>query len=115
MRSLAVAVLAIVSACGGGGAATVGPYEQTWSMSYAETTCVHWADEMDDHQRFVMASDMLAGARTSDGAGELAPEQMQRSFQAAIDGVCQAEGREIAMKVSEVAAFLYVGSSDFKP
>lgn len=96
-------------------APTPGLYEQTWPVPYEDTTCVHWADQMDDHQRFVMAADFLARSRQLDGANELAPEDLQRRFQAALDDICQNEGKDIAMKVAEAAAAVYVMSTDFKP
>ena len=34
-------------------------YKQTWTKAYGDTTCADWRDVMNDHQRFVMAADIL--------------------------------------------------------
>lgn len=93
---------------------TIGPYEQTWRQSYGETDCREWRLEMDDHERFVAAADMLLAARRADGAGDLPPDDLIRSFQAAIADVCEADTEGI-VTIAEVAAGIYTLSTDFAP
>jgi hypothetical protein len=57
-----------------------GKYEQTWTMSYGETTCGHFLTEMTDKQRWVMAADMLVGARKRDGGGEGGDVALREEF-----------------------------------
>ncbi|GAB3447195.1 hypothetical protein GCM10027517_30640 [Phycicoccus ginsengisoli] len=51
--------------CGSGGAASSSSdkYEQTWTTSYAKTTCADYTQTMTVKQRWVMAADMLVSSR----------------------------------------------------
>lgn len=124
--SLLPALIALLlGACGGASTSeppdstprptrTIGPYEQTWRQSYGETDCREWRLEMNDHERFVAAADMLLAARRADGAGDLPPDDLIRSFQAAIADVCEADTEGI-VTIAEVAAGTYTLSTDFAP
>jgi hypothetical protein len=41
---------------------TIGRYEQTWTTPYGQTSCTQWHENMNAHERFVAAGDMLTGA-----------------------------------------------------
>lgn len=124
-RSIASALTFLIAlfnaSCAGGDSArepaatrTVGPYEQTWTQSYGETDCREWRVEMNSHERYVAAADMLLAARRADGAGDLPPESMIRSFEMAIGQACAAD-TEGAVSIAEVAAGIYTLSTDFAP
>lgn len=70
---------------------------------------------MDAHQRFVMAGDMLVGARSGDGATEPPLRSMISDFEASIGAACKDAGEELQIKVAEVATVLYASSVDYKP
>jgi hypothetical protein len=109
------AMALVLAACGGGGGApTVGPYEQTWKQGYGETTCREWLVEMNSHERFVAAADMLVAARRVDGADDLPADSLIRTFEMSIGQVCAADAEGI-LTIAEVAASLYTLSDDFKP
>lgn len=118
-RLLPLALAVVLAACSPAAPATTAPtpgkYEQTWTVSYSETTCTQWADEMNDHERFVMAGDMLLGARKGDGDGSLPSDALIGEFQDAIQNVCANEGGELGVKVAETAASIYVLADDLKP
>ena len=93
-RALCVLILLVVG-CGGRAAsptptyapagfeteAPPGIYEQTWTTDYADTTCGDWARRMDDHQRFVMAGDILVALRRSDDIEPAMPsDRMIREY-----------------------------------
>jgi hypothetical protein len=116
--SLAVAC-ALLVACGGSppaGSPALGVWGQTWPIAYGDTTCVHWADEMDAHQRRVMAGDTPLRVQRSDkpDAG-MPPLQQIYTLTSATDQMCENEGRQVGMKVTEIAAMLYALSDDLKP
>jgi hypothetical protein len=58
-------VLLVVAGCSSGSSGP-GKYEQTWRTSYASTTCADWQRELDGHERWVAAGDMLTAARSDD-------------------------------------------------
>lgn len=53
---VAMALVILLAACG---SPTSTKYTQTWTKSYNTTTCSDWRDAMDEHQKFVMAADIL--------------------------------------------------------
>lgn len=80
-------------ASGCGGAPTAAPtndkYTQTWKTPYGTTTCAQFRNEMTDHQRWVMAVDMLVGARkvNSKDAG-MPSDAMVDEFEGGLKNVC---------------------------
>ncbi len=83
-----------------------GKYEQTWPKSYAETNCQEWRKEMNDHQRFVGAADMLIGVWKVDGTeGVLPPDLMVESFAADLSEACEANNE---LTANEVGVTLYL-------
>jgi hypothetical protein len=70
----------------------VGQYDQTWSLSYDQTTCAQWLGEMDEHQRYVAGADMLLGAaRTENDSAGLPPDPKIDEFTQQISTACSAE------------------------
>lgn len=121
LAALAVAAL-LLAACGGGAprgptpTPTVGKYTQTWTKSYATTTCVDWVDAMDAHERFVMAGDMLMGAQGTDVPNPpLPPDRQINAMRDGIHDVCSDSGYQLAMRVTELATTLYLLADDLKP
>jgi hypothetical protein len=121
-------VAAFAAACGGAPAAptaeptprptpTIGKYTQTWrTASYADTTCVHWVDDMNSHERFVMAADMLMGAQRSQVPGSPIPPDWQvNRLLSALDEFCADTGYSIPSRVSDLVTTLYLMSDDLKP
>ena len=118
----------LVTACGGstsepragepdspGKATPVGKYKQTWAKDYSTTLCTDWLNVMDDHQRFVMAADMLFGAQQADKPDVgLPPDGQVETLSKAIGSVCD-EGAKLGIKVTETAASLYMMADDLKP
>ncbi len=125
MRSLSAvaAIVVLLIACTGNGAEgdgasstpepTEGKYTQTWTVLYTDTTCPQWNDDMTAKQQWVMAGDMLYAAREGDGDSGLPADSLVDLFRASINDVCRED--QIGIKVAEVAASLYVLSSDFRP
>ncbi|MCD2465540.1 hypothetical protein MBT42_18460 [Streptomyces sp. MBT42] len=62
-----------------------GKYEQTWLTPYSSTTCGDYLTALDDHQRWVLAADMLSGARKVDGATDLPEGHRGRAVPAGHD------------------------------
>ncbi|SKA87063.1 hypothetical protein SAMN06295879_1025 [Agreia bicolorata] len=91
---------------------TVGELEQTWTTSYAETTCSDWNSLMDDHQRYVAAADILTSARNKiDGGTGLPPESMISEFRRGITTVCVVP----SMTLLEATYGLYTTEPRFHP
>ena len=113
MRILFLAMaLVVVAACGGGTPAST-RYTQTWTKAYDQTTCADWGSAMDEHQRFVMAADMLLAAQRGEQAdAPIPPDSQIQTLQTAIGGACAGAGAELGVKVGEVAASLYLMSND---
>lgn len=64
-------------------------YTQTWSQSYAETSCDEWNLEMTSAQQFAAAADILTSARNKiDGGVGLPPDALTSEFQAGVTNVC---------------------------
>ena len=93
-----------------------GKYEQTWRKAYGNTTCRDFVRRMDDHERWVMAADMLFSAQRGDDPGApLPPDRQVDTMEAAMREGCRGPGAELGIKVTEVAAALYVMADDLKP
>lgn len=90
-------------------------WEQSWTRSYGETTCVHWVDEMDAHERRVAAGDMLLAARKRDGDASVPPLALMQSFHEEVDLVCRNQGYQVEAKINEVAAFIYLYDERYQP
>lgn len=117
MVGLSVLGLALTAACSEDSAsttpATPGKYEQTWGASYSATTCADWSTQMDDHQRWAAAADMLAGARNKGDGGEGLPvDALVDEFEAGISTACV----EPTMSLTDVSVGLYLTERErFRP
>ncbi|WP_327337387.1 hypothetical protein OG384_14905 [Streptomyces sp. NBC_01324] len=89
-----------------------GKYEQTWSTPYSATTCGQFLTDMDEHQRWVTAADMLAGARKTDGANTLPADSEVDRFQTDMATACEPEA---TAKTTEIGATLYMLDPSYKP
>jgi hypothetical protein len=87
------------------------PYHQTWTKSYATTTCKDWNQAMTPEQRFAAAADMLTAVRNGSGL-PFADDFMFMAFGDAISEGCLPP-LDI-LDVAEVAAALYTMSDEFK-
>lgn len=123
-------LLTTLTACGGGdtpaspkGTATElpattldslapGKYEQTWPTRYASTTCGDYLTAMDDHQRWVLAADMLSGARKTDGATDLPADSEVDRFQQDIATACEPIA---TAKTTEIGVSIYLMDASYKP
>jgi hypothetical protein len=113
---LTVVVVALLTGCGssasnGRANGEPGKFDQTWSTPYSQTTCAHWGNDMDNHQKFVMAADMLIGAWESDGIDALPPDEQIQRFVVAISRGC----RGTDWDVTEMAAAIYLSADDLTP
>jgi hypothetical protein len=81
-------------------------FNQTWTKSYATTTCGDWNLRMTAEQRWTMAADLLYAARA---VSDLPPDDLITTFGEAISADCIPTGD---LKVTEVAAALYELSPD---
>ena len=91
---------------------TVGELEQTWTKSYAETTCSDWNAIMDDHEMYVAAADILTSARNKiDGGTGLPPDSMIDEFRSGITTVCVVP----SMTLLEATYGLYTTEPRFHP
>lgn len=90
MRTLAALVLAIALLAGcGSEPADPGKYKQTWTKPYGTTTCADWRQSMDEHQKFVMASDILLTSQRKTKADAPIPgDALIGQFQGQIQGLC---------------------------
>lgn len=114
----AVAAVALLSvACSSPSVATPtalvpGKYEQTWTKPYGETTCGDWARGMTDHERSVMALDLLVCLRLADDIDAAFPsDRLINSFVDAIGVRCDDAGE----KVHEVVVGAYDATSELHP
>lgn len=89
-----------------------GKFEQTWKTPYSDTTCGDFLHQMNNHERWVTAADMLAGARKTDGGSDLPPDSEITRFQKDMGTACEANAD---MKAAEVGATLYLMDSSYKP
>lgn len=74
------------------------PYNQTWTVSYADTTCGQWLNQMTDNQRFVAGHDFIVAL----GAVDLS-DSFAQTFADDISMDCQPAPQ---LKVSQVGAGL---------
>ncbi|MBP2583019.1 hypothetical protein J3A78_003497 [Streptomyces sp. PvR006] len=89
-----------------------GKYEQTWTTPYSSTTCSDYLTALDEHQQWVLAADMLSGARSADGATDLPEDTAVDRFQQDMATACEAEA---TAKTTEVGATLYMLDTTYKP
>lgn len=102
-----------VMACGGEAEST--QYVQTWTKAYGDTTCAEYVVEMTDHQRMIMAGDMLIRLwRNEDADARIPTDDEMTSFAAAI-GIGCAEETGDALTPTEVAVYLYTLGDGFRP
>lgn len=115
---LVVAVVAAVLV-GCGGSADSDKYKQSWSQPYDKTDCQEWAKDMDEHQRFVMAADLLLTLQRKQEAGAAIPsDALVDRFVTALDEVCDDTDAAIAAEdrpVLEMAPLAYLADDSFRP
>jgi hypothetical protein len=115
MKRLLALVLLTAVVGGACGAPKSTKYVQTWTKSYGATPCSDWANVMDNHQRFVAASDMLLTLRTKDGDGGIPTDEMIGAFALDVSDMCAAPAGEVAT-ISQVAPLVYLAfPTEFKP
>lgn len=87
-------------------------YTQTWSQSYAETSCDEWNLEMTSAQQFAAAADILTSARNKiDGGAGLPPDALTSEFQAGVTNVCIVP----TMTLTDATFGLYTTEPRFHP
>lgn len=88
MRPAAVLLaMLVLAACGGSPSST--KYTQTWAKAYGDTTCEDWRSVMDEHQKFVMAADILLTSQRKLKADAPIPDDaLVGQFQGQIQGLC---------------------------
>ncbi|MET8658164.1 hypothetical protein [Streptomyces griseus] len=87
-------------------------YTQTWATPYSSTTCGDYLTAMTQRQRWVLAADMLTGARKADGANTLPADADVDRFQQGMATACEAEA---TTKTTEIGATLYALDPTYKP
>ena len=96
----------MLAGCSGG--STSSRFEQTWTKSYANTTCADWNDDMTSDQQRVAAADMLTSARDVDGIEPALPDDVLiADFQQEVTTACSARAPS-RLVITEVAAGVYV-------
>ena len=106
--TLILVVALAVAGCGGGTAST--KYTQTWTKSYGTTTCADWRDVMDEHQKYVMASDILLTSQRKLTADAPIPDDaLIGQFQGQIQGLCLTHGTD---DVTTVAFIVWTTGQD---
>lgn len=109
--SVSLLLVLVVAACGGSPAST--KYTQTWPKSYATTTCADWNGVMDQHQKFVMAGDMLLSEqKTVKPAAGIPSDALIDTFEAAIASSCNGSDQ---LLVSNLAVGIYVTDTQYQP
>lgn len=88
-------------------------YKQTWSLSYADTTCEAWANQMTDSQQFAAAADILASAwQKIEGSSRFPSDSLIGEFQTAIGDTCVID----SMAITDASYAAYNdGASVFRP
>ena len=109
---IVTALVVVVAACGDGPAPT--KYTQTWAKPYSTTTCADWRDAMGEHQKFVMAADiLLTSQRKLKADAPIPSDQLIGQFQGQIQGLC------LTYPTDEVSTAAYIvwttGSDVFAP
>ena len=98
---LRASALAAVLVAGCGGAPTSTNYTQTWTKAYGATTCADWRDIMSEHQKFVMAADILyASQKKVEPEIGLPSDSLVGQFQGQIQGLCLTHGTDDVVTVS---------------
>ncbi|MFB6963086.1 hypothetical protein ACFCYB_40525 [Streptomyces sp. NPDC056309] len=90
----------------------VGKYDQTWTTPYSDTACGAFLNEMNEHERWVTAADMLVGARKTDGGTSLPADSEVSRFQADVGTACKGSA---VIKITEVGAAVYTLDSSYQP
>ncbi|MFJ6569653.1 hypothetical protein ACIQNU_19730 [Streptomyces sp. NPDC091292] len=91
---------------------SAGTYEQTWKSAYADTPCADFLTKMSDHQRWVMASDLLTEAREKDGATGRAPDDGSTRFEAGLATACEGSADT---RMTDVGITLYRLDPSYHP
>ncbi|MFF7966743.1 hypothetical protein ACFZC3_15425 [Streptomyces sp. NPDC007903] len=89
-----------------------GKYDQTWETPYSDTTCGDYGTDMNAHERWAMAADMLLGARKADGATGLPADSEVTRFQEDMATACQGSSQ---LEVTEVGATIYLLDHSYAP
>ncbi|MFD7881105.1 hypothetical protein ACFV3N_01565 [Streptomyces bauhiniae] len=89
-----------------------GKYDQTWKTPYSDTTCGDYGTDMNAHEQWAMAADMLLGARKADGATGLPADSEVTRFQQDMATACQGSSQ---LKVTEVGATIYLLDHSYAP
>ena len=80
-------------------------YQQTWSKSYAATTCSDFRTSMTEHERWAAGADMLANARAKgDGPRGMPSDQLVTTFRLGVETGCVID----TMSVAETGAMLHL-------
>jgi hypothetical protein len=66
-------------------------YTQTWPKPYSQTTCLEYRTEMTANQAWVMAADMLTGARDKLPSDAMASDFAKQMFTACEPDIAAAE------------------------
>ena len=83
-------------------------YAQSWTKSYAQTTCQDWTDSMTDQQKFAASADILSSARDKvDGGSGVAPDDLIRAFESEIDDACAPPQPDPTATLTDVTLFIY--------
>lgn len=122
VKTLPAAAVAVLLSCTGCGSVaesgtSKSKYTQTWSKSYADTTCAEWNSAMTDRQRFAAAADMLTGARNKgDGGSGLPPDSLIVRFQTDVSQGCSVPATADQLSVADAGAAVYLlGRDSYKP
>ncbi|MFF2852735.1 hypothetical protein ACFVT5_41545 [Streptomyces sp. NPDC058001] len=91
---------------------SAGTYEQTWKSAYDATPCADFLRKMSDHQRWVMASDLLTEARRKDGAQARASQSESTRFEAGLAVACEGSSDTT---VTDVGITLYRLDPSYHP
>lgn len=106
-----VAVLAFVATVLASAAVADDKYTQTWGTPYNKTTCSQFLHDMTEQQRWVMAADMLTGARNLDQKTGLPSDSMVTEFEGGMETACVID----TMAMTDVGAGLYMTEPRFHP
>ncbi|MCU1668057.1 MAG: hypothetical protein JWP40_984 [Blastococcus sp.] len=102
----ALLLLAGCSSNGSSGASGSAKYDQTWTKSYGSTTCGEFKSRMSEHERFVMAADMI-GSTAADRTGnkDLPPDSLVDNVVSQMSTACEADS-SVAMTDIAVGLFM---------
>jgi hypothetical protein len=110
MRTVSfIAVILMLGGCGGNnpsGASGAGKYDQSWSKTYASTTCDEFASQMTEHEQFVMAADMITStAADRTGNKDLPPDSLVDNVVSQMSTACEADS---TVKMTDIAVGLFM-------